>query len=194
MVHPTSTRLPQQALDAIQNPFVIKNGYGVILSCNQAFKDLNGLGATSVFGMTAHDFLSQREANIHTQSDIALLAATDRHSDYRITRDAQDGTKLTLNVHKSLSLTEDGQKEIVVVINNQTQPCGARYNYLLSPRETSVLELLIQGNSQKQIAIALGISHHTVADYLKSIYIKLGVQSRTQAQLKGIMELGIGVK
>jgi PAS domain S-box-containing protein len=186
-----SSTLPQLALDAIQNPLVIKNGDGVILSCNQAFKDLNSLGSARVLGLTAHDFLSQREADIHTQSDIALLASTDRYSDYRVTRDAQDGKTLTMNVHKSLSHSEDGKNEIVVVINHQAQPCGARNNYLLSPRESSVLELLVRGNSQKQIAIALGISHHTVADYLKAIYIKLGVQSRTQAQLKGILDLGL---
>jgi DNA-binding CsgD family transcriptional regulator len=190
---PLSSTLNQLTLDVIQNPFVIKNDFGVIMSCNQAFKNLNSLD-DRVLGMTAYDFLSQKEADIHTQSDIALLAATDSHSDYRITRDAQDGTKLTLNVHKSLSHTEEGHKEIVVVINNQPQACGARNNHLLSPRESSALELLVQGNTQKQIAISLGISHHTVADYLKAIYCKLGVNSRTQAQLKGIAELGIGVK
>lgn len=52
------------------------------------------------------------------------------------------------------------------------------------------LELLAQENSQKQIGITSGLSHQT-NDYLKAIYTKLGMQLRTQAQLKGILDLGL---
>lgn len=184
--------LPQATIDAIQNPFVIKNYCGVILSCNQAFKDLNNLGAKNIVGLTVHDFLPPREAEIDTQSDIALITSTVRHLNYCITRDVQGGENLILKVHKSLSLNKDGVTEILAVINKLKQPYIERNGYLLSPRESSVLELLAQGNSQKKIAIALGISYHTVADYLKTIYVKLGVHSRTQAQLKAILDLGLG--
>ena len=78
-----------------------------------------------------------------------------------------------------------------MVINKPAQLSVPLNNYTLSPRESSVLKLLVRGCSQKQIAATLGISHHTVADYLKSIYAKLGVNSRTQAQLKGILDLGL---
>jgi len=186
-----SNILPQTILDSIQNPLVIMSQCGVILSCNQAFKDLNSLGTKSIIGLTAHDILPQKEADIHTQSDIALMSSKDGCLDYYVTRTEPDGSKSTLYVHKSLSHSEDGKIEIVMVINHQSHPCNARNNCLLSPREFSVLEQLVRGNSQKQIAITLGISHHTVADYLKTIYIKLGVHSRTQAQLKGILDLGL---
>jgi DNA-binding CsgD family transcriptional regulator len=54
----------------------------------------------------------------------------------------------------------------------------------LSKREEEVAELLLQGKSNKQIALALGISESTVEFNLKNIYAKLQVKSRTEAILK----------
>jgi len=54
----------------------------------------------------------------------------------------------------------------------------------LSRREQEVVELLLQGKSNKQIASALGISEHTVEFHLKNIYSKLQVSSRSEAILK----------
>jgi DNA-binding NarL/FixJ family response regulator len=51
----------------------------------------------------------------------------------------------------------------------------------LSERETEVLQLLAQGLANKQIAIALGISEHTVKFHVSSIYARLGAANRTEA-------------
>jgi DNA-binding NarL/FixJ family response regulator len=51
----------------------------------------------------------------------------------------------------------------------------------LSAREVQVLELIVQGQANKQIAYSLGIAEHTVKNHVKSILSKLGVQDRTQA-------------
>lgn len=51
----------------------------------------------------------------------------------------------------------------------------------LSPRETEILELVIQGMSNREIAYELGISHQTVKNHMTSILGKLGVTDRTQA-------------
>lgn len=53
-----------------------------------------------------------------------------------------------------------------------------------SEREGQVIEFLIQGKSNKQIALALGISVRAVEFHLSNIYAKLGVTSRTEAALK----------
>ncbi len=54
----------------------------------------------------------------------------------------------------------------------------------LSKRQQQVVELLLEGKSNKQIALALGISESTVEFHLRNIYEKLGVHSRTEAILK----------
>ena len=61
----------------------------------------------------------------------------------------------------------------------------------LSRREKEVLELLCSGYANKEIAESLHLSIETVRDYLKSIYDKLHVRSRTEAVLKA-MQVGKG--
>ncbi|HEY72955.1 MAG: DNA-binding response regulator [Chloroflexi bacterium] len=51
----------------------------------------------------------------------------------------------------------------------------------LSPREMEILELVVRGMSNKEIAYYLGISHQTVKNHMTSILSKLGVADRTQA-------------
>jgi DNA-binding NarL/FixJ family response regulator len=54
----------------------------------------------------------------------------------------------------------------------------------LSPREETVLDCLAKGLTYKQIADQLGISIDTIRTYLRRIYEKLHVQSRTEAVAK----------
>ncbi|HUK16828.1 MAG TPA: response regulator transcription factor [Bryobacteraceae bacterium] len=56
----------------------------------------------------------------------------------------------------------------------------------LSAREVQVLELIVQGQANKQIAYSLGIAEHTVKNHVKNILSKLGVQDRTQAATAAI--------
>jgi DNA-binding CsgD family transcriptional regulator len=53
-----------------------------------------------------------------------------------------------------------------------------------SARERDVIALLLQGNSNKEIALALDIANRTVEFHLGNIYAKLGVTSRTEAVIK----------
>ncbi len=54
----------------------------------------------------------------------------------------------------------------------------------LSPRERSVLDGLAGGLAYKQIADQLGVSIHTVRNYIRRIYEKLHVHTRTEAVAK----------
>jgi DNA-binding NarL/FixJ family response regulator len=54
----------------------------------------------------------------------------------------------------------------------------------LSPREKEVLDLLSQGFLYKEIAEKLGISYETVHTYVRRIYEKLQVRTRTEAVAK----------
>ena len=51
----------------------------------------------------------------------------------------------------------------------------------LSGKEAQVLELLVSGQSNKAIALALDISENTVKFHLKHLFVKLGVDNRTAA-------------
>jgi DNA-binding CsgD family transcriptional regulator len=53
-------------------------------------------------------------------------------------------------------------------------------NKELSPRLVQTLEGLLQGNSEKQIAFALGLSQHTVHHYVQALHKRFGVASRAE--------------
>lgn len=56
----------------------------------------------------------------------------------------------------------------------------------LSQREMDVLQLLIKGRSNKEIGSALFLCEDTVKAHLKTLFLKLGVQDRTEAAISAI--------
>ncbi len=60
-------------------------------------------------------------------------------------------------------------------------------------REVEVLNLLFEGLNNREIALKLNISIHTVKSHLESIYPKLGVNNRLRAVIKAI-DLGFITK
>ena len=54
----------------------------------------------------------------------------------------------------------------------------------LNPRETEILQRVAKGFTLPEIGVQLGLSRHTVADYVKQIYRKLNVSSRAEAALE----------
>lgn len=56
----------------------------------------------------------------------------------------------------------------------------------LTPREAEVLALICQGLSNQQICERAYLGINTVKSYVRSLYRKLGVESRTQAVLWGV--------
>ena len=56
----------------------------------------------------------------------------------------------------------------------------------LTPRESSVLEHLARGRSNKQIAASLGVSERTVKFHVSTLFTKLGATNRTEAVTRAI--------
>ncbi len=54
----------------------------------------------------------------------------------------------------------------------------------LTERETEVLLRVAKGFTLPEIGLQLGLSRHTIADYVKQIYRKLNVSSRAEAALE----------
>ena len=71
-----------------------------------------------------------------------------------------------------------------VVKSFQRQGASDQPTENLSRRETDVLGYVARGYANKEIADALGLSTETVRGYLKTIYSKLHVRSRTEAAMK----------
>jgi DNA-binding NarL/FixJ family response regulator len=73
-------------------------------------------------------------------------------------------------------------REVVRLLQRVPAPGDA--NAALSPREKEVLEKLAAGRTYKYICSEMGLSIHTVRTYIRRIYEKLHVQSRTEAVAK----------
>jgi DNA-binding NarL/FixJ family response regulator len=58
----------------------------------------------------------------------------------------------------------------------------------LTDRELQVLRLLADGQSDKEIGAALGISSRTVSHHLASVLAKLGVRSRGEAAVRAVRD------
>jgi len=71
-----------------------------------------------------------------------------------------------------------------VVLSLQPSASAGDETTALSPREHEVLGGLAEGQAYKQIADKLGVSIHTVRNYIRRIYEKLHVCSRTEAVAK----------
>jgi DNA-binding NarL/FixJ family response regulator len=60
--------------------------------------------------------------------------------------------------------------------------------YRLTPQETQLLKLLVEGHHKKTAAREMEISIHTVSFHLKNIYEKLQVHSKTEAVAKALRD------
>jgi len=73
-------------------------------------------------------------------------------------------------------------RKVVATFNEPVPPAPAQSR--LTPREQEILKLVAGDLANKDIAERLGLTVDTVCSYLKGIYRKLHVHSRTQAVLQ----------
>src|SRR5947209_4336657 len=85
-------------------------------------------------------------------------------------------------------------KELVISLlqrlGSETHNQGEALSGQLSPRECEVLQLLTQGQTNREIAQNLTVSVSTVKIHVEHILAKLGVSDRTQAAVRAV-ELGL---
>jgi NarL family two-component system response regulator YdfI len=72
------------------------------------------------------------------------------------------------------------------VYGDQSLEFEAELSEQITSRETDVLRMLAEGLVNKDIAVRLGISEHTVKFHISSILDKLGASTRTEAVTLGI--------
>lgn len=61
---------------------------------------------------------------------------------------------------------------------------GARPDFGLNSRESEVMDLVVQGKVNKEIAAQLGLSVGTVRNLLTSVFVKLDASTRTEAAIR----------
>jgi len=102
-----------------------------------------------------------------------LLKRTPRDELLAAVRDVvQGGSPMTTHIARK------------VVQSFQQTSASAQPTENLSAREQEVLDCLSQGFLYKEIAEKLGISYETVHTYIRRIYEKLQVRTRTEAVAK----------
>jgi DNA-binding NarL/FixJ family response regulator len=62
----------------------------------------------------------------------------------------------------------------------------ARVDYELTPHETRLLKLLVEGHNYKTAALELNVSVNTISFHMKHIYEKLQVHSKSEAVAKAL--------
>lgn len=60
-------------------------------------------------------------------------------------------------------------------------------NHLLTDREQRVMDLIIEGKSNNEIAAELEVSVNTIKTHLRHVFRKLEVENRTQASVRYLM-------
>jgi DNA-binding NarL/FixJ family response regulator len=112
---------------------------------------------------------------------LALQAGADGYL-LKSTRPAELQVALNELLHGGAPMTSAIARRVVRYFRQQSKPPGGEVN--LSAREEEVLILLSKGFSNKEIAAQLSLSIDTVASYLKLIYKKMHVRSRTEAAIR----------
>jgi DNA-binding NarL/FixJ family response regulator len=65
-------------------------------------------------------------------------------------------------------------------------------DYQLTPHETRLLKLLVEGHNYKTAAVEIGVTVHGISFHMRRIYEKLEVHSRTGAVAKALREGLVG--
>ena len=77
-------------------------------------------------------------------------------------------------------ISPDLTARMLAIVRSSSQQSDSIFT-LLSPQEKRVLELVVQGRTNKEIADKLSLSENTVKNYLGNVFEKLHVRRRSQA-------------
>lgn len=75
---------------------------------------------------------------------------------------------------------------LLSLVNTKSSNVTPPTETILTVRETDVLTMFSKGMSYRETASVLGLSVHTIADHVKSIYGKMQVRSRSEAVFEAV--------
>jgi DNA-binding CsgD family transcriptional regulator len=118
----------------------------------------------------------RRHVPVAVEAVLARLSATDEPPRARVR--ASDGTWLVVHASLLRGKSDDQRAVVIEPVTPRELANVIVRAYALSPRERQVAELVLRGMATKEISQALELSTHTVTDYLKTLFEKVGVHSR----------------
>ena len=94
-------------------------------------------------------------------------------------------------VHQGEIWVNNNQLEFILELITNLSPLHPRRRGAgapLTPREQEVVKLVTEGMKNHEIALELGLTQHTVRNYISRIFEKLGVSSRVELVLYAISQ------
>jgi DNA-binding NarL/FixJ family response regulator len=121
---------------------------------------------------------------VHEDSDMIFRALEEGASGYLLKRTSPENILAAIrDLHRGgAPMTSEIARKVVQ--HFRKKPATKPALQELSPRQEEILRLLAQGYVAKEIAEQLGITVETVRSYLKLVYQKLHVRTRTEAVIK----------
>ena len=81
-------------------------------------------------------------------------------------------------------MTPEVARRVLSVFRGTAPPQKSEYR--LTPQESKLLKLLVEGHSYKTAAYELGLTVHAIGFHVRNIYEKLQVHSKSEAVAKAI--------
>jgi len=170
--------IPQERPNAVLMDINLPGLNGV--ECVRQLKQL--LPQTQVVMLTAYEDTENIFSSLAAGASGYLLKRSTSAEILEALRDVQNGgSPMSTHIARKVvqSFQASGPPPAAAVAARAAEPTED-----LSPREQEVLNLLSQGFMYKEISDQLGISFETVRTYIRRIYEKLHVRTRTEAVAK----------
>ena len=161
--------VPAAAPDVVLMDIQLPDGTGI--ECTAKIKA--ALPAVQIVVITVYDDSVRIFQALQAGASGYLLKRAKPERFIEAVREAQDG---------GVPMPPEIARKVIGHFRKQADAASVVDN--LTPRETEVLELVILGLGNKEIAERMGVSVAAVRFHLQHIYEKLHVHSRTEAALK----------
>jgi DNA-binding NarL/FixJ family response regulator len=162
-------KLPRFEPDVILMDIQLPDGTGI--ACTAKLKEL--LPAVQIIVVTVYEDSVRIFQALQAGACGYLLKLANQKRIIEAIREAQEG---------GVPMTPAIARKVIGQFQNR--PKGAEEIESLTPREKEVLELIMHGLSNKEIADHMGVSLAAVKFHLQHVYEKLHVHSRTDAVLR----------
>jgi DNA-binding NarL/FixJ family response regulator len=102
----------------------------------------------------------------------------------------EEAPELIVEAVRGIAGGEPGwmSRKVAAMLSEFLSKENAEDGYGLTPREMDILRLVVEGKTNDQTGVLLGISVKTVENNLHTIYRKMDVVSRVEAAVKAVRD------